>query len=119
MRLRCAGSIWMIAFTRAGRHHFLLQVYLMRAGAQLTWLAPGRLGFDPPAPTADALDRLQAAILTAAKHMVEDGWWAAPGEVAIASERAIRWRLLREVGASVAARLAAAARSVLRAERAA
>ena len=110
LRLQCEASIWTMGFTRAARHHFMLQLYLRRAGASLSWIGPGRLGFDPPHPSPAALDQLHEAIVAAARQMVDDGWWAAPGEVTVATEGAIRWRLLREAGASIGARLAAAAR---------
>ena len=47
---------------------------LHTAGAKLTWLGPGRLGFSVATSEHD-FGELRDALLSASSRMLDDGWW--------------------------------------------
>ena len=106
VRVANLSSIWTVVYTRPSRYNWMLQFYLRAEGLALSWIGTGRLIFSldyTDEQIGDIADRFVAAAIAADR----DGWW----HPVIASNRAIRRRVLREV---LSARLSRGARSVNR-----
>jgi glutamate-1-semialdehyde 2,1-aminomutase len=92
VRVHNLSSIWVLAYTIAGRYNWMLQYYLRAEGLSLGWVGTGRMIFShnyTDNDFAEVADRF----VRAAEKMQADGWWAQPA----ADHRAIRRQVLAEV----------------------
>ena len=92
LRVANLSSIWTMTFTQPGRYNWMLQFYLRAEGLALSWVGSGRLVFSLNYTDAD-FDAVCERIETAARRMVDDGWWYAGSQ----SNRDIRRGVLNEM----------------------
>ena len=92
LRVANLSSIWTMTFTQPGRYNWMLQFYLRAEGLALSWVGSGRLVFSLNYTDAD-FDAVCERIETAARRMVDDGWWYAGSQ----SNRDIRRGVLKEM----------------------
>ncbi len=87
------ASVWLIAYTKTGRFHWLFQYYLRAERLSLSWVGTGRLIFSHDYTDED-FSAVAERIIAAAQKMRDGAWWTpVPG----LDERAVRKRVLREM----------------------
>ena len=92
--VRVAGmsSVWTITYNDVSRYNWMLQFYLRVHGLALSWVGSGRIIFSLNY-TDDDFDDVVLRFVAAARHMHNDGWWAAPTQQ---TNRGIRRSILKE-----------------------
>ena len=92
--VRVAGmsSVWTITYNDVSRYNWMLQFYLRVHGLALSWVGSGRIVFSLNY-TDDDFDDVVLRFVAAARHMHNDGWWAAPTQQ---TNRGIRRSILKE-----------------------
>ncbi len=95
LRIANLQSIWTVGYLTPSRYNWMLQFYLRAEGIALSWVGTGRLIFSL-ACTESEFDRIAEKFVAAAKSMRDDGWW----EPVLATDKAIRRRILRELVAA-------------------
>jgi glutamate-1-semialdehyde 2,1-aminomutase len=93
LQVAALSSIWTVCHTAASRYNWMLQYYLKAHGLALSWVGTGRLVFSLNFSDAD-FEAVAERFLAAAEAMRRDGWWETG---ALASDRAIKRRILREM----------------------
>ena len=86
------------ATRRSSRYNWMFQYYLRAEGLALSWIGTGRLIFSLNFSDAD-FEAVAERFLAAAEAMQRDGWWETG---ALATDRAIKRRILREMLAHAA-----------------
>jgi glutamate-1-semialdehyde 2,1-aminomutase len=87
------SSIWMIHYTEPSRYNWMFQYYLRAEGLALSWVGTGRLIFSLNYTDADFAE-VAGRFVAAAGKMKQDGWW---WHDASATNKAIRWQILKEM----------------------
>lgn len=93
VRVAHMQSIWTVTYTVPSRYNWMLQYYLRAEGLALSWVGTGRFIFSLNYGEAE-FDAVCERFVAAAKTMEADGWWWTPPG---ASNKGIRWRILREM----------------------
>lgn len=101
LRIAHLSSVWTVCYTASSRYNWMFQYYLREAGLALSWIGTGRLIFSLNFSDAD-FEAVADRFLAAAEAMRRDGWWD-PG--ALATDKAIKRRILRELLAHAVAPL--------------
>ena len=91
VRVTNFSTIWTVSYTRPGRYNWMLQYYLRAEGLALPWTGTGRLVFSLDFTEAD-FEAVSDRFVSAVRMMERDGWWAG----GLATNKAIRRRILRE-----------------------
>ena len=99
LRIAHLSSVWTVCYTASSRYNWMFQYYLRAAGLALSWIGTGRLIFSLNFSDAD-FEAVADRFLAAAEEMRRDGWWE-PG--ALATDKAIKRRILREMLAQIVA----------------
>jgi glutamate-1-semialdehyde 2,1-aminomutase len=99
LRVSHLSSIWTVCHTQPSRYNWMFQYYLRAEGVALSWVGTGRLVFSLNYSDAD-FEAVAQRFLAAAGAMRRGGWWEAG---ALATDRAIKRRILREMLARYAA----------------
>ncbi len=97
LRIAHLSSIWTVCHTASSRYNWMFQYYLKAAGLALSWIGTGRLMFSLNFSEAD-FEAVAERFLSAAEAMRHDGWWETG---ALATDRAIKRRILREILAHI------------------
>jgi glutamate-1-semialdehyde 2,1-aminomutase len=93
LHVAALSSIWTVCYTASSRYNWMFQYYLKAAGLALSWVGTGRLVFSLNFTEAD-FEAVAERFLAAAEAMRADGWFETG---ALATDRAIRRRILREM----------------------
>lgn len=93
VRIGHLSSIWTVCYPIASRYNWMFQYYLKAHGLGLSWVGSGRLIFSLNYTEAE-YEAVADRFVAAAEAMQADGWWE-PG--ALATDRAIKRRILREM----------------------
>ncbi|WP_339724709.1 aminotransferase class III-fold pyridoxal phosphate-dependent enzyme [uncultured Paraglaciecola sp.] len=67
-------SILSVIYTQPSRYNWMLQFYLRDAGLELSWTGTGRFIMSLSYTDAE-FEKVIECIVTAAKQMLQDGWW--------------------------------------------
>ena len=92
VRVANLSSIWTVTYHAASRYNWMLQFYLRAQGLALPWTGTGRFIFSLNYGEAD-VRTVSDRFVAAAKAMASDGWW----ESGLATDKAIRLKMLREM----------------------
>ena len=87
------SSIWTVCYATSSRYNWMFQYYLKAEGLALSWVGTGRLVFSLNFTDAD-FEAVAERFVTAAEAMRRDGWWETG---ALATDRAVKRRILREM----------------------
>jgi len=98
VRVANLSSIWTVCYTVPSRYNWMFQYYLRGAGLALAWIGTGRLVFSLNYTDAD-FEAVADRFVTAARSMLEDGWWWSDPDL---TNRGIRRRVLEETLAAFA-----------------
>jgi glutamate-1-semialdehyde 2,1-aminomutase len=103
LSIAALSTVWTVCHTRSSRYNWMLQYYLRAEGLALSWIGTGRLIFSLNFSDTD-FEAVAERFLAAAEAMRRDGWWETG---ALATDKAIKRRILREMLAQFFPRLRA------------